>query len=529
MSQQTRQYGGTTDTTSFTLTTSDVSGTDYTSEMVINTTGSNVSGAFISSAFTTLRPIRFTNLTMYFSNEFSGSVDLQISTSITGSGGYQSGALTANGVESVTPNYAAFTSSDLWYGFQKNSSSTVRAYRSGSGGGVYSDGDFLLDGFLRADVTWQTAPNAPTSFTSTSKTTTSVALSWIKPTDMGGPTSLTGYRILYKEASSSTWLSSDKFGSNTTTTGTISGLTPNTEYNFRVAATNSVTDAHNATYTSVASHTGANSSELTVTTDPSPPSAPTISFSRSGLVFSYSGSSTLAAGNGTISSYEVSQRVSSDGGTTFGAWSVLTTLSGTTYSSSFTGSPATSYQLRVRAESSLDVFGEYTTSSILHAPNVPLIPINPIVLTKNVKKVNIDWDAFRTNANAITEYNGAVISGYEVESQYSTDGVTFTDYANITTTGSGTTVFLTNDLLVAKTYRFRVRANSDVGLSAYHTSPTIFVSAYGSRATGPSSFVPIENAKIFLGIGQPGADGSGWKIIENVKRFDGSAWTDLQT
>jgi hypothetical protein len=176
------------------------------------------------------------------------------------------------------------------------------------------------------------------------------------------------------------------------------------------------------------------------------------------------------------------------------------------------------------------LYGDYTTSAVFHAPNVPSIPTNPIVLTKNVKKVNIDWDAFRTNANAVTAYNGAAISGYEVDSQYSSDGgVTFTSYANIATTASGTTVFLTNNLLVAKTYRFRVRANSDVGFSAYQTSPTIFVSAYGSRATGPTSFVPIENAKIFLGIGQPGADAAGWKIIENVKRFTGTVWTDLQT
>jgi hypothetical protein len=267
MSQQTRQYGGTGTTTSFTLTTSAASGTDYTSPMVLDTTGSNISGAYIAGAFTTLRPIRFTNLTMYFSSAYSGSVDLQIATAVTGAGGYQSGAITADGVESVTPNYSSFTNASLWYGFEKNSSATVRAYRSGSGGGVFENGSEILDGYLRANVTWQTAPNAPTSVAVSSKTNRSITLSWTKPADLGGPTALTGYRILYKESASSTWLSNDKFGTDATTSGTVSGLQPNTEYDFLVAATNSVTDAQNATYTTIASHTGTNSDQVTATTD----------------------------------------------------------------------------------------------------------------------------------------------------------------------------------------------------------------------------------------------------------------------
>jgi hypothetical protein len=503
--------------------------------MVINDTGSNVSGAFISGAFTSLRPIMFVSLQITWYDS-SGTVRYKISSTKSGSDLWTSSNIstTTGSLGTLSPtasgiNLAAFTTSTRHYGFRKQDTGTTRVRRADTANQMYvSNPEADRNGPIRATVVWHTAPNAPTKFTSTSKTSTSVSLSWAKPTDMGGPTSLTGYRILYRASTSSTWLSTGKFGSNTTTTATVSGLEPETQYDFFVAATNSVTDEHNSSYTSVASHTGLNSDLLKVGTNQAIPTAPTLTFTRSNLVFSYSGSSTVDYGS--ISSYEVSQRTSSDGGTTFGAWSVISAaLPGTTYSSSFTGIPARSYQVRVRAKSNLNVFGPYTESSILHAPNVPLIPINPIVLTKNVKKVNIDWDAFRTNANAVTAYNGAAISGYQVDSQYSSDGITFSDYTNIATTASGTTVFLTDDLLIAKTYRFRVRANSDVGFSAYQTSPTIFVSAYGSRATGPTSFVPIENAKIFLGIGQPGADAAGWKIIENVRRFNGTAWTDLET
>jgi hypothetical protein len=206
---------------------------------------------------------------MYFTSTSSGSVDLQISTANTGAGGYQSAALTATNARTVTPNYSSFHNTALWFGFQKNDASTVRGYRANTtAGSLFQDGgDFGLNGPLRGRLIYQTVPNAPTSFAVSSKTSTSVTFSWVKPTDMGGPASLTGYRILYKESASSTWLTSDKFGDNSTTIATIDGLTPNTEYNFRVAATNATTDARNATYTTAASHTGDNSDEITVTTE----------------------------------------------------------------------------------------------------------------------------------------------------------------------------------------------------------------------------------------------------------------------
>ena len=493
MSQVTLNVGGTGTTTSFTYFTSLGSGYDLVSAVPArSTTTAPISGAFIDGAFTTQRPIRFTSLSLNFTSNSTGSVDLQISTSINGAGGYQSAAISqARNVISVTPNYSSFHNTALWFGFQKNDAGTVRGYRANTtANSIFADGgSFPTNGPLRGTLIYQTVPNLPTSFSSPSKTTNSVNLSWVKPTDMGGPTSLTGYRVLYKASTSSTWLSTGKFGGNTTTTHTVSGLTSNTTYNFRVAATNATTDARNADYASVASYTGENSTQINVTTFTGVPTVPTLTFTRSNLVFSYSGSSTVDSGS--ISSYEVSQRISSDGGTTFGDWAIIAAaLSGSTYSSSFTGIPARSYQVRVRAKSNLNVFGGYNTSSTLHSPNVPLVPTNPIVLTQDLKKVNVDWDPFTTNANPIEAYNGATITGYQVEARDSSDGgATFTSYANITTTDSATTVFLTGDLIFAKTYQFRVRATSNVGNSDYQTSSTIFLATAANIWNG-STFVP---------------------------------------
>jgi len=400
----------------------------------------------------------------------------------------------------------------LRYGWQPTSGYVIHA-RNSTNTGV-NEPPIRNPGAVTGYFNYVYAPNNPSNLAATATTATSISLSWSAPSN-NGESAITGYRLERSTVSNfSSSVTATDLG--TTRSTTVSNLLAGTTYFFRIAAKNAVTNA--------GSTWSAYSNTLTKRATPS---TPTLTVSRTGLVYSFNGSSTITSGS--ISSYEVSERVSSDGGNTFADWTVIQTLSGTTYSSSLTSIPARSYQIRVRAISNHNVFGEYSTSSILHTPNVPLIPVEPVALTKNVRKVNVDWDTFRTNSNAIALYDGAIISGYEIEAQYSSDAISFSEYENIASTNSETTVLLTDDLLIAKTYRFRIRANSDVGFSSYQESPVIFVSAYGSRATDPTSFIPIENAKIFLGIGQPGADEIGWKIIENVKRFDGTAWTDLQT
>ena len=121
-----------------------------------------------------------------------------------------------------------------------------------------------------------------------------------------------------------------------------------------------------------------------------------------------------------------------------------------------------------------------------------------------------------------------MISSYQVESRYSNDsGATWvTSYTNIGNINSPTTVLITGDLLIAKTYQFRIRAVSDVGTSAYQSSPLIFISAYGQRRNSvPQSdtvnrkFDPIETARRF--------NGTSWDIVLMAKRFNGTSWVDL--
>jgi chitodextrinase len=98
-----------------------------------------------------------------------------------------------------------------------------------------------------------TAPNPPTGLTAPTKTMTSIDLSWTAPTDNVG---VTGYKI---------FRGGTQIGTSANATFSDTGLTPNTQYSYTVAATDAATN------------TSAQSSALVVSTLPDTlaPSVPT--------------------------------------------------------------------------------------------------------------------------------------------------------------------------------------------------------------------------------------------------------------
>ena len=85
-----------------------------------------------------------------------------------------------------------------------------------------------------------TVPGVPTAITIIDTTINSLLVAWSDPSDDGGST-IIGYTVDYAVAPSGTWQTQDSaLVNNDTKNSTITGLTPNTEYNFRVAAVNSV-------------------------------------------------------------------------------------------------------------------------------------------------------------------------------------------------------------------------------------------------------------------------------------------------
>jgi hypothetical protein len=349
------------------------------------------------------------------------------------------------------------------------------------------------------------APSEPRSLSLSSEAPTSVTLNWVAPSNTGD-TGITDYLVQWSLNSNFSGAETRSAGGNVNSYP-ITGLSLDRTYYFRVAAKNAVTDT-----------AGSHSVWSGTIQKNSRPNTPSINVSRSGLTYTVSGSATI--GDGSVSNHRFSVRSSTDGGSNFSAWSSESTIGSSSYSTTFSSSAATSYQFRARAVSATGLFGAYVESSVVHTPAVPLIPTTEIAVSKNVRKVTVDWDTFRTNSSSPAAYNGAAISSYQVEARYSNDnGATWViSYENIGNVTSPTTVLITGDLLIAKTYQFRVRAVSDVGNSAYQSSPLIFISAYGQRR-GSTGFLPIETAKRF--------DGTSWQTVLMAKRFNGTTWVDL--
>ena len=247
------------------------------------------------------RPLLWTSVSMTMTAA-SSVVQLQIASNADGSGGGNgpnqgdASTVTWNSANATEPlqqiGFSCTTTgaNESYYpGFEKQDTNTTTFRRGGSSNttiapnGIYGNGTLVsawAGTSLRATVSWWHVPNHPTSLTATGGTNPGeVNLSWTAPDDNGGD-AIYGYRIAYKKTGTSTWYvygtSTYQSPSNTTSTSeTLRGLDPGSEYSFIVAALNIVTDRHNgpgaypdrtyANYSATTAHTGQNSNIATGT------------------------------------------------------------------------------------------------------------------------------------------------------------------------------------------------------------------------------------------------------------------------
>ncbi len=247
------------------------------------------------------RPLLWTSISMTMSAG-SSTVQLQIASNSNGSGGGNgpnqgdASTVTWNSANATEPlqdiGFSCTTTGaneNYYPGFEKQDTNTTTFRRGVSSNttiapnGIYFNGTLVsawAGNSLRATVSWWHVPNHPTSLTATGGTNPGeVNLSWTAPDDNGGD-AVYGYRIAYKKTGTATWFvygtSTYQSPSNTTSTSeTLRGLDPGSEYSFVVAALNIVTDRHNgpsaypsriyADYSATTAHTGQNSNIATGT------------------------------------------------------------------------------------------------------------------------------------------------------------------------------------------------------------------------------------------------------------------------
>jgi len=234
------------------------------SDVTTSNTGTYVSGGFdsLGNSYTS-RPILIVDVTVRVGGTGSGgptstgSYQPLLSTQNDGTPSTRSGGNVTPGGSTVSAStdsnfeFAGFSNTKYYYGFQERGvGSTIVYARGGTSGSIWQNGTLAVSSSrLSGRVTQSSIPNAPTSFAvnSASITPTGMQFTWTAPTDDGGDScSIKGYRINYKANTASLWSVLVANTGSITTSVTVGGLSPSTNYDFQVAALNDTTDLHNA-------------------------------------------------------------------------------------------------------------------------------------------------------------------------------------------------------------------------------------------------------------------------------------------
>jgi hypothetical protein len=276
---------------------------------------------------------------------------------------------------------------------------------------------------------------APQTLTSTTSTSTA-QLAWLAPADNGGA-SVSSYRVDYSK-DGLTWVT--LAAKSTAESFKLSGLTPGTTYQVRVAA-------------NTRAGLGAFLTE-SITTAKTVASAPgqlrALEISQTSLTLAWS----LPARNGgaAITDYQV--EVSSNGGAT---WKVVPHEAANNLSLQLTGLPSGSTRLfRVAAVNEMGV-GSY--SSQITATTLGYRPSAPTALrvtSRGTTSVSIAWNQEQT-------LGGSPIRNFVIE--YSKDGgYTWVTVKRANSTALSATI---SGFISKSNYRIRVRATNDVGTSGF--------------------------------------------------------------
>jgi titin len=276
---------------------------------------------------------------------------------------------------------------------------------------------------------------APQSLTSTTSTN-AAQFSWQSPADTGGA-SVTSYRVEYSKDGLA-WVT--LAGNSTSASFKLSGLTPGTTYQVRVAA---ITRAGTGAFL-----TGSITTATTVASAPGQLRA--LEISQTSLTLAWS----LPALNGgaPITDYQV--EVSANGGST---WKVVPHEAANNLSIQVTGLPSGTNRLfRVAAVNAAGVGAYSTQISATTLGYRPSAPTSLRVTSRGATSVSIAW-------NQQQALGGSPIRNFVIE--YSKNGgYTWLAVKRPNSTALSATI---SGFTSKSSYRIRVRATNDVGTSGF--------------------------------------------------------------
>ena len=368
-------------------------------------------------------------------------------------------------------------------------------------------------------------PAEAPSVTATMDSTTELDVTWVAPANTGRP-AITSYDLQYKKTSDGGW--TDGPQNVAATSATIGSLTPETEYQVQVRATNDEGD-------SLWSSAGRGQ------TDALPPSlvsaSVTISGSHVELVFSRSLSDTFPPASAvtvTVDGLDAEFRdASACGGcpiflgspTRISIAVVNRIRRGQSVRVSYTDPTDGDDAEAIQDESGKDApsfVDQAVENDSTTEPRRPFEPRNLTVTAKSPSEIELSWDP--------PAYNGGrLVTAYEIE--YSTDGVVERPWPHLIENTSNTNTTYNNTSLQEGTTRYyRVLAINSEGTSnssnsGHATTPT----SDGTPSPPRNLKAQAGKLKVDLSWEAPGDEGdspvTGYKI--EVSTDGGNIWADL--
>jgi len=288
-----------------------------------------------------------------------------------------------------------------------------------------------------------TVPDAPTGFSALAISPTSVSLNWNPPQNNGG-SPITGYRIDYRIAPSSTYSTLVTLGN--LTTYTHNGLTTAKTYIYRVYAINAI---------GTGSATPEQPATPTTNSAPPKPIAPNppqnlVASIYSSTQINLSWSAPTPNGGPPVTGYRINYTL--DSSTTYtnivaNSGNTLTTYSHTGLQTGHV------YTYKVYAINSIGIGNASNTASatptqIITVPGAPALSATPLSSTS----ISLSWTPPSSDG-------GSAITGYKIEYANGTSAYTVL----VSNTGNTQTSYIHSGLSAGASYTYRVTAINAIG------------------------------------------------------------------
>jgi hypothetical protein len=362
-------------------------------------------------------------------------------------------------------------------------------------------------GFLTQFRTPAGQPSAPKDliFLSDGQGSTAGSLSWTTPDNVGSP-ALSNYVVEVSQDAGATWRALTGGGVTSTNNIRITGLTPDTDYSFRVRGENGGTVGQDESLMSLSwSELAVHTLAATVPNAPTALSFSNVGSSRADIHFS---APTVAGGSALT---ELRVELSRDGST----WTKVSSDASLAQSNTVNGlAPGTTYQVRVSAFSRIGQ-SEYITGSFVTSATSASAISGVTVSNLSNKTLTLNWTLPSSNG-------GAAITDYLI--QYSTDGTT---WLQINHEPSLARSFNVTGLAAGTKYWFRVAATNSVGASTY--SSAVVATTRDQVASAPSS-LSVKASKTTVTLGWKAVTpANGSKIVNFVVQYSSNnkTWTTV--